>query len=70
MAGLGSVFYKLCLRQIVHVAYVVSILCLEQQLQEYQEKLDKDKTLALLEYERHRAQLLEERCAKLEKQKR
>ncbi|XP_025106829.1 GRAM domain-containing protein 4-like isoform X2 [Pomacea canaliculata] len=52
------------------VAVMIDNQNLQQQLQEYQEKLDKDKTLALLEYERHRAQLLEERCAKLEKQKR
>ena len=42
----------------------------ERQIQDLEEKLDGDKTMALLEYERHRATLLEEKCSRLEKQKR
>lgn len=43
---------------------------LQRHIQELEDRLDRDKTLALLEYERHRANLLEEKCTRLEKQKR
>ena len=40
----------------------------ERHVHELEEKVDHDKALALLEYERHRAMALEERCQLLEKQ--
>ncbi|KAL8611224.1 hypothetical protein ACOMHN_013655 [Nucella lapillus] len=52
------------------VATMIENQGLQRHIQELEERLDRDKTLALLEYERHRASLLEEKCTRLEKQKR
>ncbi|KAK7503524.1 hypothetical protein BaRGS_00005063 [Batillaria attramentaria] len=51
------------------VAVMIENQSLQRQVEDLEEKVDKDKTLALLDYERHRAQLLEDKCAALEKQK-
>ncbi|XP_076468693.1 GRAM domain-containing protein 4-like isoform X2 [Babylonia areolata] len=52
------------------VATMIENQSLQQQIKQLEDRLDRDKTLALLEYERHRANLLEEKCTRLEKQKR
>lgn len=51
------------------VAVMIENQSLQREVEDLEEKMDKDKTLALLEYERHRAQLLEDKCAALEKQR-
>ncbi|KAK7102250.1 GRAM domain-containing protein 4-like isoform X2 [Littorina saxatilis] len=52
------------------VATMIDNQHLQSRISHLQEKLDQDKTMALLEYERHRASMLEEKCSRLEKQKR